>query len=195
MRFVNRMSHVDEAGFFHIDMRGILDVHLKYGPWESNLPVFRWGNDAWQLEPHDPGIPLLHLTDITKPDLPINQFAAAIPLNFRKKLSRFDYLQTTLLQWMARYEDRAAQLLNRCPLLLWMLAQFVLRILKSYPELHGTKYLTCLAAQGMDRLAAPLAEVAEMMALRRDVARLGNALSVRDLKTTIDRCKSVAQMQ
>ncbi len=34
-----------------------------------------------------------------------------------------------------------------------------------------------------------------MMALRRDVARLGNALSIRDLKTTMDRCKTVAQMQ
>lgn len=109
--------------YLYIDMRPHFDVMLKYAPWEDGLIIYRQTHNGWEVDNSDPNLPLLgdeHETDL---DLPVNQFIRSIPEDIRGIISRFDHLQTKLLQLLA-LSDAARDLIHDIPLLLWLAADY-----------------------------------------------------------------------
>lgn len=118
------ISQLSENGhFLHINMRPLLDVHLKYASWKNGLTLYRQSGTRWEIENHDPDIPLLHPEHLSDPDLPVYAFIRTIPADIRYAVSRFDHLQTKLLQLLA-VSDAARDLLHDIPLLLWIVADY-----------------------------------------------------------------------
>jgi len=101
----NEVSRFDKAGNFYIDLRPYAhDVCLKYSSWESGFNIFRWNNSIadWVPENNDPDLPLLNYFNLNIEKLPINDFVKTFPLCLVHAISKFNYLQTTLLQLSAR---------------------------------------------------------------------------------------------
>jgi hypothetical protein len=118
------ISWLSENGrFLHIDMRPVLDVHLKYALWENGLTLYRQNCTGWEIENQDPNLPLLNPLHESDPDLPVHVFIRSIPADIRNAVSRFDHLQTKLLQLLA-LSSAARDLLHDIPLLLWIVADY-----------------------------------------------------------------------
>ncbi|PIP38991.1 MAG: hypothetical protein COX19_09650 [Desulfobacterales bacterium CG23_combo_of_CG06-09_8_20_14_all_51_8] len=109
--------------YLYIDMRPHLDVVLKYAPWEDGLIIYRQTDSGWEIDNSDPNLSLLGPEHETDPDLPVNQFIRSIPEDIRVIVSRFDHLQTKLLQLLA-LSDAARDLVHDIPLLLWLVADY-----------------------------------------------------------------------
>ncbi|MBF0121705.1 MAG: PcfJ domain-containing protein [Desulfobacterales bacterium] len=112
-------SFVNSYGELHIDFRPQLDVFLKILPWEKGLCMFRHKNNNWQYEPFDLGLRLID-QDISL-DLAVLKFLNCIPKKIQELVSSYSYLQTTLLQYMAK-TDSAIELMETVPILLWIIA-------------------------------------------------------------------------
>jgi hypothetical protein len=115
-------TQITTDGNFYIDIRPLLDVYLKYSPWENGLNIYRLTNEKWEPEHRDPDLPLVSETHINSPDLPVCHFIKHIPDNVRSLISSFNYLQTTMLQLCSRSE-KALELLYDIPILLWLIAE------------------------------------------------------------------------
>ncbi len=109
--------------YLYIDMRPHLDVVLKYSPWEEGLIFYRHTNIGWEIDNTDPHLPLLCSEHEADPDLPVNQFIRSIPDDIRGVVSRFDHLQTKMLQLLAVNDASMAMVLD-IPLLLWLVVDY-----------------------------------------------------------------------
>ena len=121
MFLTKEITKIDSELNFYVDLRPHLDVCLKYEPWEKGLNVYRLNSFQWHYEKNDPNINLLNTIYSEYPDLPVCSFTKRIPSKFHKLVSRFSYLQTTILQWNASLEV-ATDLFFDNPILLWILA-------------------------------------------------------------------------
>lgn len=115
-----RFTSLCADGDLLIDLRPLIDARLRFEHWNAGLRLYRWCEGQWLRELDDMGIALLSPANDRDPDLPVNRFAADIPIELRARAATFQYLQTILLQWCAR-QRAAADLLVRSPNLLWLL--------------------------------------------------------------------------
>ncbi len=100
------------------------DVYLRYHSWERGMTIERQDSMNWVQEYDDPDIPLLKLYDYYHQidmDSPVHQYIQKIPVQVREHVSKFDYLQTSLLQCVSR-SQRALEMLYESPVLLWIIA-------------------------------------------------------------------------
>jgi hypothetical protein len=117
-----RFTQISHDGNLFIDIRSRLDVYLKYSPWENGLHIYRHDSTRWEPENRDPDLPLVSEPHLNSPDLPVYHFIKHIPKHVRSRILSFNYLQTTMLQLSARSE-KALELLNDSPILLWLIAE------------------------------------------------------------------------
>ena len=115
---ISRLSK-DERNLY-VDLRPRLDVYLRYISWNEGLIVYRFLENAWQVENFDPDISLIVPGHLKNKSLPVYQFIQQIPENIRKLVSPFQYLQTILLQLCAQSWE-TQRLLHDLPLLLWLI--------------------------------------------------------------------------
>jgi hypothetical protein len=102
-----------------------IEVVLRYKPWKAyGLATHRldFESRVWIADFDDPGIILVDCPeeDATNPEDPLRLFTACIPRQIRVRVSPFSHLQTPLLQALAR-SDKALQLFEHTPVLLWLL--------------------------------------------------------------------------
>ncbi|RJP47878.1 MAG: hypothetical protein C4548_00095 [Desulfobacteraceae bacterium] len=118
---ISRLS--DDGRYLYIDMRPRLDVYLRYAHWDEGLIVHRLDGNGWELENRDPNILLLTPEHVSNVNLPVHAFIQSIPMDIRTTVTRFDHLQTKVLQLLA-VSKAAKDLLQDIPLLLWLLADW-----------------------------------------------------------------------
>lgn len=119
MRIEASMMALSPDGDLLLDLRPAAEVRLRYGPWAEGLRVHRRMGRQWVAEILDPGIPIINPANEADPNLPLQRFLATIPAEVRVRAGAYLYMQTTLLQAVAR-SRAAAELLRRSPTLLWL---------------------------------------------------------------------------
>ena len=88
------------------------------------MTICRRVNNNWKLEPWDPNISLIVPEHFKEPESPVYQFIHKVPKQQRMGVAPYNYLQTKMLQLCAQRKE-ARQLLAKCPILLWLLAEYL----------------------------------------------------------------------
>jgi len=117
-----------KSGCLYVDFRWLgLHAVVRFHPWKPDgLTVQRLDLDrgVWVSDFLDPGLILLQppSQDARDQTHPVHRFCLHIPSPVRNRASAFRHLQTSLLQVLARC-DKALQLFEHTPLLLWLILE------------------------------------------------------------------------
>ena len=111
------------TGDLYVDFRRYgFDALLRYGRWRENwVDIHRWSGRKWIPQVEDPCIALCRKFDHQNL-LPVNQYLKEIPGGIIDRASRFDYLQTTMLQALSMSKE-AGEFFDSAPVLFWLIME------------------------------------------------------------------------
>jgi hypothetical protein len=116
------VSQLEPDGSLTVDLTDEQGPVLKFGMLGEGMPWARLEGGRWVPTDHDYGVLLVSDAHERRPELPVQRYLASLTSEEFATLNRIRYLQATVLQLVARWNE-ARDLLHANPVLLWLVAE------------------------------------------------------------------------